>query len=276
MQDHDSIGYWLKGIPYIWVPSSNFRDSKRYYFANKGTVVFSDTNRTATQGVWMRTSGATGSDQVLEFSLSFFSCIEWPRNYFLVVPFDPLTWIVKDSKLFYKPAQSWLEAREFWGTQDKDFEFRVEGKKVDLVPAMPEYLETVDLTIPKKKLVELELAPPELFRVFSYPILGVSKKIVSVSSKSTGKYFWNIVQLATSLQLPLEERKTLHEECLGLKKSEKHDFLYDFLEDEEKKERGKVCATWYNDIWSGKIVWNGPIYADDGIMDHEPYQLDIA
>lgn len=276
MQDHDSVGYWLKGLPYIWVSSPNLRDSKRYYFANKNTIVFSETNRTETQGVWMRTSEATGSYQVLEISLSFFSCTEWPRNYFLVVPFDPVDWSVLDSKLFYKPSRSWLDAREFWGTKGKDFEFRMEGKKIDLSPVMPVYRETVDLVMPKKKLVELELAPPELFKVFSYPVLGLSTNIVAVTSKSTGKYFWNIVQLASFLNLSLKERKNLHKECLGLKKSEKHDFLYDFLEDEKKRKRGKVCATWYNDLWAGKIVWNGPIYADDGIMDHEPYQLDIA
>ncbi|AMQ10792.1 hypothetical protein [Brazilian marseillevirus] len=277
MQDYDSVGYWLKGIPYIWVPGKNFEDSKRYYFANPEVELFNEGNKTALQRVWARTSELTGNDEILEFSLSFFSCQKWPRNYFLVIPFKPNSWKIQDSKLIVKPVAYWLEEREWWGTKGKKFEFRLEGKKADVVPAIPEYKETVEVYFPNKKVKVLPLAPPELLSTFSYPILGVSNnKIVGVVSKKTGKHFSNIVQLASFLDLPLEERKNLHEECLA-KKSGKHDFLYDFLDKPEReRKRGEAYAEWYNKVWANEILWGGPLYADEGVMDHEPYQLDIA
>ena len=277
MKDYDSVGYWLKGIPYIWVPGESLKESKRYYFASPKVQLFSEENKTARQSVWVRTSESTGSDEILEISLSFFPCQEWPRNFFLVVPFKPDSWRVEDSKLFVKPVSSWLPEREWWGTKDKKFQIRMEGKKAQFAPSIPEYKESVDVLLHEGEFKTMNLAPPELLDAFSYPVLGVSNDIVSVSSKKTGKYFSNIVQLASFLKLSEKERKNLHLECLGEKKTTKHDFLYDFLEKSEKeRERGKVCAEWYNDAWANKILWGGPIYADSEFLEHEPYQLDIA
>ncbi|AHC54870.1 hypothetical protein D1R32_gp153 [Tunisvirus fontaine2] len=277
MNDYDSVGYWLKGIPYIWVPGESLKESKRYYFSNPKVVLFSEDNKTARQGVWMRTSETTGGEEVLEYSLSFFPCQDWPRNFFLVVPFKPDSWRVENSKLFMKPVSSWIPEQEWWGTKGMKFEIKIEGEPLKMRPFTPEYRESVGVMLPNKELKKMSLAPPELFDVFSYPVLGVSTNVVGVSSKKTGKDFWNIVQLASFLKLPTNERKTLHKECLGEKKTKRHDFLYDFLEKPEReRERGKVCAEWYNDAWANKFLWGGPIYSDTELLEHEPYQLDIA
>lgn len=274
-RDFDAIGYWLKEIPYVWIPSDNLEGCRRYYFINGEMGAYDSENRLSTQSSWTRMT-VSSPKKLLEIELFILPCKgEWTRGFFGVFPFDTRTWrISEEGKFFVSPPLgrgSWIPESE-WDATKNGFELRIEGKKVDVVPGVPKERLFADLVLPSGKVAKNFVTfPPGWYSSgLAYPIFGFSGEEAAVRSKKTGKQFTTIVNLADRLNLPLEERKTLHLRCLG------NDFEYRYIFFKERdpftREKMRVAANWLNDVWSGKIQWGGPSFADADLFEHEPYQ----
>nr|WNL49851.1 hypothetical protein MarFTMF_335 [Marseillevirus sp.] len=272
--DFDSIGYWLKGIPYVWIPSGKLEECKRYYFINGGMGAYDSENRLSTQSMWTRIT-VQAPKKLLDIELFILPCKEnWVRKFFGIFPFDTRTWRISGGKFLVSPPierGSWIPESE-WDETRSGFELRMEGKKVDVVPGVPEERIFADLVLPSGKIMRKNVvfAPGWYSSSLAYPIFGFSSEGAAVRSKKTGKQFTTITELAEKLKLSLQEKKMLHQKCLG----NNFEYRYIFFKENDPftREKMRVAADWVNDVWSGKIQWGGPSFADVELFEHAPYQ----
>nr|WQM87175.1 hypothetical protein [Marseillevirus cajuinensis] len=273
--DFDSVGYWLKGVPYVWIPSENIKDCKRYYFLNGNTGAYDSENRSSEQGHWTRFV-VSSSDRLLDISLYVLPCKDsWVKNYFSVFPFDTRTWRISNKGEFLVSPPlgrgSWIPERE-WEETQKGFELRVDGKRADVVPGVPDKRNFADLLLASGRILTkvVTFVPGKYSSSLSYPPFGFSLDDAAVRSKTTGKKFMTIASLADHLDLPIKERKLLHERCLD--KEFEYNYLFLDEKDLDKKEEMKIAAEWFNKIWSGEIRWGGPPSSDVELFEHPPYE----
>ncbi|BAU80149.1 hypothetical protein A9K97_gp202 [Tokyovirus A1] len=274
--DFDSVGYWVKGMPYVWVPSQKLKECKRYYFINGNMGAYDAENRLSNQAHWTRF--VVSSEGLLDIDLFIVPCKDsWVKNFFGVFPFDTRSWRISEKgKFLVSPPPrmgSWIPESE-WSATEKGFEFRMEGKRVEVVPGVPEERIFADLLLPSQRVLEkFVVFPPGKFSLsLSHPIFGFSEEDAAVRSKKTGEKFTTITSLASKENISLEGKKKLHERCLG--KEEDFEYRYIFFDEtnQTKREKMRVAADWVNDVWSGKIQWGGPPGADVELFEHAPYK----
>ncbi len=79
------IDYWLKGIPYVWIPNKDVNACQRYYLLSKNTALFSFDNR---GNSFTLNRKAIKRETVPGLTFSFFKFTseqcKTVRNYFLI------------------------------------------------------------------------------------------------------------------------------------------------------------------------------------------------
>jgi hypothetical protein len=130
------IGYWIKGVPYVWIGSGKEEECKRFYILHHNTAALFDSKNRLVDPTFIKSEMYAGRLDLKEtFSLLPLADKKCKtiRNFFLIWTFGPSLGSIDD--LLFKTTIKGKEVKFQWGGYNPDI--RVEGYTKFLIRTPP-------------------------------------------------------------------------------------------------------------------------------------------
>lgn len=273
-RDYDQIGFWVRNIPYIWVPGKKWEECERWYFLDPFTEVYSEDGKLDSARLWF--SSTLGSKEIYELpKTSIINSLCGARTYFYVFPLfekdERYPWYIENGKIMLK--YEWFGYLPFVPIAEKTWEFRINGVKLDYVPKQEKEISTLEIIKPDGKILKLGLPPPEFVQSLENPPLGFHSELASIKDTEEEEEYLNIQELARKKSLNGEEATKIHKSAL--KKGGRYRYKFLEIKEKEEREKSKNAVIWFFSIWSGTEHYRGPRDADEDIFEYVPFTLEF-